>query len=128
MKVAERTLEQRSSRARAVTVSDAPPVPARAAADETALWRDVAFVAVPCALMLLGAGIGYAFTLNVPVARERLIGLAIAAALAIASVAALRHVSNAARVLLPVVVVSLLGGVWIIAASGQDVFRGTVGT
>jgi hypothetical protein len=97
-------------------------------ASVVAPWRDIAFVAVPCGLMLLGAAVGYLFTLDAPVARERLIGLAVASLLAVATVPALRRLTNASTVLMPVAIAALIGGVWVIAASGPDVFRGTVGS
>jgi O-antigen ligase len=83
---------------------------------------------LPCGLLVLGAVIAYPFSLNAPVALERLLGLVAATVLAVVALTWLRRVERPARVLLPTAVIALLVGVWVIAASGPDVFRGTVGS
>jgi hypothetical protein len=77
--------------------------------------------------MLVGGAVGFAFTLDVPVARERLIGLAVASVLALAAIPLLRRIEHVSAILIGTIVVACLGGAWIIAATGPDVFRGTVG-
>jgi O-antigen ligase len=81
----------------------------------------------PCALLVLGAAIGYPFSLDPPVALERLLGLVVASLLSLAAVVGLRRLERPATVLVSTAVVALVVGVWVIAASGADVFRGTLG-
>jgi O-antigen ligase len=82
---------------------------------------------VPCLLLLVGAAIGYPFSLDQPVALERLLGLAVASVVAIAACLWLRHVQNPHPVLLTTAAVMLLGGVWVVSATGPDIFRGSLG-
>jgi O-antigen ligase/polysaccharide polymerase Wzy-like membrane protein len=84
-------------------------------------------LAAPCALLVLGAAIGYPFSLDPPVALERLLGLIFASLLALLAMAALRRVERPITVLVPTTVVVLIVALWVIAASGPDVFRGTLG-
>ena len=78
----------------------------------------------PSVLLLLGSTIGFLGTLDPQVAQERLIGLIVAALLSVLAVYALQRTQP----LLTVAVLALLGGVWVIAATGPDVFRGPVGS
>src|SRR4051812_2271754 len=78
---------------------------------------------VPSLLLLLGSLIGYGATLDQRVAQERLLGLVLAALLSVLAVWALQR----AQPLVPVAIVALLGGVWVISATGAEVFRGPVG-
>jgi hypothetical protein len=82
---------------------------------------------VPCGLLLIGAIVGYPFSLDQPVALERLLGLAAASILSIVVCLWLRHVQNPLPVLLAAACIALLGSAWVIAASGSDVFRGSLG-
>ncbi|HEY0583868.1 MAG TPA: O-antigen ligase family protein, partial [Chloroflexota bacterium] len=90
-------------------------------------WRGLWPLLLPCGLLVAGALVGYPFTLDVAVARERLLGLIVAGALAVLVTWWLRRVERPAAVLVGATVVSLAGGVWIISATGPDVFRGSVG-
>lgn len=85
-------------------------------------------LAVPSLLMLAGALVGYACTLDRSIATERLVGLLGATLLAMLAVLLLRRAEQPAPLLLGVALVSLLGGVWTISAAGPDVFRGAVGS
>ena len=106
----------------------AEPITGATAVDAASTrWSELVPLAIPCGLMLVGAGVGFAFTLDVPVARERLIGLAVASVLALAAIPLLRSIENVSAILIGTIVVACLGGAWIIAATGPDVFRGTVG-
>jgi O-antigen ligase len=82
---------------------------------------------VPCVLLVLGALLGYPFSLDQPIALERLLGLVVASLLAVAATAVLRRVERPTGVLLGTAVAALVTSVWIISASGPDVFRGTLG-
>jgi O-antigen ligase len=82
---------------------------------------------VPCGLLIAAAGIGFPFSLGPTIASERLWGLVVASALAVAAMPWLKRVDRPARVLLATAAMAWLGGLWIIAAVGPDVFRGTVG-
>ncbi|MBV9544879.1 MAG: O-antigen ligase family protein, partial [Chloroflexi bacterium] len=86
-------------------------------------------VAAPWALLLVGACVGYAFTLDRTVASERLIGILLSGVLSLFAVVALQGLNarTVRSLLLSTAVVSLLGGLWVISASGADVFRGTLG-
>ena len=84
-------------------------------------------VVAPSALLLIGALIGLPFSLDRPIAIERLVGLAAAVLVAIAAAIGLRHVRHPDGVLAGAAVVALGLAVWVIAASGPDVFRGSVG-
>jgi O-antigen ligase len=83
---------------------------------------------VPCGLLVLGALLGYPFSLDPPIAFERLMGLVVASLLAVAAAAALRRVERPTAVLLSTAVVALVVSAWVISASGPDVFRGTLGS
>jgi O-antigen ligase len=83
---------------------------------------------VPCSLLVLGALLGYPFSLDPPIALERLIGLVVASLLAVAATLGLRRVEHPIAVLLSTAVVALITSVWVISASGPDVFRGTLGS
>src|SRR5207248_3992175 len=76
----------------------------------------------------VGGGIGYFFTLDQAVAGERLLGLALTSLLAILAMLGLRHVERQASVLVTSSGLAWLGGVWVIAATGPDAFRGIVGS
>lgn len=77
--------------------------------------------------MLAGAAIGFAATLDRQVATERLLGLALSGALSICAVIALHTLKRPEPLLFAAACTALLGGIWIISASGPDVFRGSVG-
>ncbi len=77
--------------------------------------------------MLIGALIGLPFSLDRPIAIERLIGLAGSALLAIAATIGLRRLRQPEIALVAVSVVAFGMAVWLIAATGPDVFRGSVG-
>jgi hypothetical protein len=81
----------------------------------------------PCAFLIVGALIGYVFSLDQRVALERLLGLVVASLLAIAASLGLRHVERPAGLLIGSALMALLGSVLVISASGSDVFRGTLG-
>src|SRR5690242_12980050 len=82
----------------------------------------------PCGLLVIGAAIGYAFSLDQAVALERLLGLLVASLLAVFAYYGLRQVARCAPVLLGASVVALVVSVWVVAASGPEVFRGTLGS
>jgi hypothetical protein len=90
-------------------------------------WLGAWTLVVPCALLIAGALIGYPFSLDQPVALERLIGIVGASLIAAVTMLALRRVSDPGGVLVGASIVALTGGVWVISASGPEVFRGTVG-
>jgi O-Antigen ligase len=90
-------------------------------------WQVLLPLLVPCGLLLVGGGIGYVFTLDAAVAGERLFGLAFTSLLAVLALLGLRRVERPTTVLVTVSVLALLGGVWVIAATGPDAFRGIVG-
>lgn len=91
-------------------------------------WQDVVPVLAPCALLVAGGLVGYPFTLDAPVARERLLGLVVASLLAGVGCLWLRQLERPGWLLVATAIVAWLAGLWVIAASGPDVFRGTVGT
>ncbi|MBV9581547.1 MAG: O-antigen ligase family protein, partial [Chloroflexi bacterium] len=82
---------------------------------------------VPCAFLLAGALVGFAFSLDQRVALERLLGLLVASVLAIVASIGLRRVEQPAWLLIGTALACLLASVWVISASGPDVFRGTLG-
>ncbi|MBV9327457.1 MAG: O-antigen ligase family protein [Chloroflexi bacterium] len=82
---------------------------------------------VPCGFLIVGALIGYAFSLDQRVALERLLGLIAASLLAIGASIGLRRVEQPAGLLIGTALAALLASMWVIAASGPDVFRGTLG-
>jgi O-antigen ligase len=84
-------------------------------------------LALPCCLLVVGGLLGYPFSLDQPIALERLMGLVVASLLAVATAAGLRSMERPTGVLLGTAVVALVTSVWIISASGPDVFRGTLG-
>jgi O-antigen ligase len=84
-------------------------------------------LAAPCSLLIVGAALGYPFSLDQPVALERLIGLIAASLLAVAASLWLRRLEHPHSLLIGAAVAALLTGVWVIAASGPDVFRGSLG-
>jgi O-antigen ligase len=84
-------------------------------------------LAVPCCLLVVGGLLGYPFSLDQPIAFERLMGLIVASLLAVAATAGLRRVEHPTGLLLGTAVLALATSVWIISATGSDVFRGTVG-
>jgi tetratricopeptide (TPR) repeat protein len=90
-------------------------------------WRGYLPLLVPCGLLIAGGGVGYFFTLDAGVAAERLLGLVATSMLAFVALLGLRRVERPSAVLVGVSAVALLGGLWVIAASGPDAFRGTVG-
>jgi hypothetical protein len=67
------------------------------------------------------------FTLDVAVARERLVGLVVASALAMLAMAFVPRVERPAALLVATAAAAFAGGVWVIAATGPDAFRGIVG-
>lgn len=101
-----------------------PPLPMVERASRSAV---LLAVGVPCGLLIAGALVGYPFTLDEPVARERLLGLAVASGLAVAAVLGLRRLECADHLLAWVAVLGGLGGVWIIAADEPGTFRGALG-
>ena len=84
-------------------------------------------IAVPCGLLVAGGLLGYPFSLDQPVALERLLGLIVGSAVAIVTFLGMRCVRSPARWLAGVAVTALAAALWVIAASGPDVFRGSVG-
>ncbi len=86
---------------------------------------------LPLGLLLAGAAVGLAFTLDQRVAGERLLGLALAGGLALLALGGLRRIADVrvAPLLVGVAAVALLSGLWVIAAASETayVFRGTVG-
>ncbi|HEV7666007.1 MAG TPA: hypothetical protein VGQ62_20920, partial [Chloroflexota bacterium] len=82
---------------------------------------------LPCSLLIVGALVGYPFSLDVPVAGERLVGLIVAGGLALGALVWLRRLERPAPVLVAATTAALLGGLWVISATGPDVFRGSVG-
>ena len=112
-------------RTRAATLGVAPG--ARAASVGEGAWGRALPLVVPCGLLVAGGAIGYPFSLNAAVAGERLLGLVVAAALAVGAAVGLSRLRRGDLVLVGASMAALAAGVWVIAASGPDVFRGTVG-
>lgn len=106
-----------------VHVASRPRALALARVSNTPIWP----IAAPCTLLVLGAAIGYPFSLDPPIALERLLGLVASSVLAVAAAISLRQVRRAAPVLLGTTIVMLVTAVWVISASGPEVFRGSVG-
>jgi len=94
-----------------------------ASVNVAAAWPTLA----PAVFLLAGAAIGYPFSLDPSVARERLFGLVAAAVLAAAAAIALRRFRRSDAALIVVSALAMGASVWVIAASGPDVFRGSVG-
>ncbi|MCA1645783.1 MAG: O-antigen ligase family protein [Chloroflexi bacterium] len=91
-------------------------------------WREVWPVLAPSGLLVAGGLVGYPLSLDEAVARERLLGLVVASLLAVAACVWLRRVERPAPLLVGTTAAALLAGVWVISATGLEVFRGTVGT
>src|SRR5262249_48168879 len=87
-----------------------------------------AALVVPFALLVAGALVGLPFTLDAPVAWQRLIGLLAAGAIAVLVLPWLRRPGHADRAFAVGIVLALGGGLWVIAAAGPDVFQGTLGS
>jgi O-Antigen ligase len=85
-------------------------------------------IAAPAAFLILGALIGLPFSRDRPIAMERLVGLIAASLLAIAAMFGLRRMHSSGAVLIGLSAVALAASVWVIAATGPDVFRGSLGT
>jgi O-antigen ligase len=79
-------------------------------------------------LLIAGGVIGYPFSLDQPVALERLVGLVAASALALLASVWLRGMLRPHALLIGSSLAALVGGAWVIAVSGPEVFRGTVGS
>jgi O-antigen ligase len=90
-------------------------------------WQGYMPLVVPCGLLVLGGTLGDFFTLNAAVAGERLLGLASTSLLVILAMLGMRRLARPAAWLVAAAASALVGGVWVIAATGQDAFRGTVG-
>ncbi|MBV9354010.1 MAG: hypothetical protein JO023_00645, partial [Chloroflexi bacterium] len=108
----------------------ARPATARARVDAAASplrLGGVAPIVVPFALLVAGALVGLPFTLDAPVAWQRLIGLLAAGAIAVLTLPWLRRQGNAERAFVIAIVVSVGAGLWVIAAAGPDVFQGALG-
>jgi hypothetical protein len=95
-------------------------------------WTGVSFMyawplAVPCGFLIVGAMVGYAVSLDQRVAIERLLGLIAASVLAVIASIGLPRVERPTALLIGTAVAALLASVWVISASGPDVFRGTLG-
>lgn len=84
-------------------------------------------ILAPGAFLVVGAAIGYAFSFDQSVALERLLGLIVASLCAAAALLVLRRLESPRRVLVSTAAIAVLLGVWIISASGPDVFRGAIG-
>jgi O-Antigen ligase len=84
-------------------------------------------IALPGGLLIAGALVGYPFTLDEPVARERLIGLVVATLLALLAVSALGKTRRPEPLLTGAAVLGGLGALWIIAADEPSIFRGPLG-
>ena len=111
---------------RADTLRVAPGT--RAATLGEVAWGRVLPLALPCGLLVVGAAIGYPFSLNAAVAGERLLGLIVGSLLAMGAALGLARVRNAEPALVAASLMALAAGGWVIAASGPDVFRGAVGS
>src|SRR5438128_792841 len=90
-------------------------------------WQGLWPLLLPCGLLVPGAVVGYIFTLDTRVAAERLLGLVAASVVAPAATLWLRRLKRTTGLLVATTIVALLGTLWVIAASGSDVFRGPVG-
>ena len=102
-------------------------VGARAARVGEAGWPRALPLVLPCALLITGGAVAHPFSLNAAVAGERLLGLVLASLLAIGATPVLARARGHDAVLVGVSVAALVAGGWVIAASGPDVFRGSVG-
>ncbi len=90
-------------------------------------WREVWPLLVPCGLLVAGGLVGYPFSLDAAVARERLLGLIVVSLIAAGAVVGLRRVERPRSWLVGAALAAALAALWVIAASGAAVFRGTVG-
>ncbi|TME37930.1 MAG: O-antigen ligase family protein, partial [Chloroflexi bacterium] len=113
-------LETRKATARVV-------VPARAIGLGQLDTQRALVLLTPCLLLVAGGLLGYPFALDEAVGRERLLGLILASALAITTTLGLTHLKRVDELLIAASIAALAAGGWVIAASGPDVFRGTVG-
>jgi hypothetical protein len=84
-------------------------------------------IALPGGLLLAGALVGYPFTLDEPVARERLLGLVAATALALLAAYGLSKTESPGPLLVGMAAIGALGALWIIAADEPSIFRGPLG-
>ena len=91
-------------------------------------WGRALALVLPCGLLVAGGAIAYPFSLNAAVAGERLLGLVVASVLAAGAALSLSRSHNSEVALVGVSIAALAAGVWVIAASGPDVFRGAVGS
>jgi O-Antigen ligase len=91
-------------------------------------WGRALALVLPCGLLVAGGAIAYPFSLNAAVAGERLVGVVAASVLAAGAALGLLKARNTEVVLVGVSIAALAAGVWVIAASGPDVFRGAVGS
>jgi hypothetical protein len=82
---------------------------------------------VPCGFLIVSALVGYTFSLDQRVALERLLGLVVASLLAVAACVGLRRLERPTGLLIGTSTAALLASVWVISASGPDVFRGSLG-
>ncbi len=99
----------------------------RAVPDAGLWWQAALPLLVPCGLLLAGGGVGFLFTLDAAVAAERLLGLVVDTALALVAMLVLRRVERPVAWLVAASTLAWLGAVWVIAASGPDAFRGSLG-
>jgi O-antigen ligase len=90
-------------------------------------WLGYVPLLVPCGLLIVGGCIGFLFTLDAGVASERLTGILVDSVLAGVAMLGLRRVERPAIWLLSASAAAWLGAVWVIAATGPDAFRGSVG-
>jgi hypothetical protein len=106
-----------------VSVASRPRAVSLASVSIAGAWP----LAVPCGFLIVGGFIGYALSLDQRVALERLLGLVAAGVLAVVASIGLRRVERPTSLLLGAAMVALLASVWVISASGPDVFRGALG-
>jgi hypothetical protein len=106
-----------------VSVASRPLAVSLASVSISGAWP----LAVPCGFLIIGGFIGYASSLDQRVALERLLGLVAASVLAVFASIGLRRVERPTGLLLGAATVALLASVWVISASGPDVFRGALG-
>lgn len=100
---------------------------ARAVPRAWANWQALLPLLVPCGLIVAGGCVGFLFTLDAAVATERLLGLIVGSIVAIVAMLLLRRVERPEALLVAAGALAWLGAVWVIAATGADAFRGTVG-
>src|SRR5207253_718617 len=91
----------------------------------TTTWQRVWWpVCLPLALLLAGALLGLPWTLDAPVARERLWGILAAGLLAPLAALGVQRLERPAAVLLAASALAAFGALFVIAASGPDAFVG----